>query len=112
MLNQYQPRSKSYNKEANPNNGTTYDNTTYDDYDNDNNNNNGQYEYHKNTGVRKSGVYKHTEVLENIGVQIYDSNDDNPNDNNSNNNNINHSYYNKCDEDQSYYDDKNNDDPS
>lgn len=69
ILNQYQPRSKSYNKEASLEDGTTDDDTTYNDDSNDNNNNNEQYKYCKNTGVCKTGVCKHIEVLETTRVQ-------------------------------------------
>ena len=54
-LNQYQPRSKSY-EVASPYNGTTDDNTYNINDDDDNNSHDKQYEYRDNTGVRKTGV--------------------------------------------------------
>ena len=107
MLNQYQPRSKS-TEVASPYDGTTDDDTIYnivDDDDDDDNNNDEQYEYCNNIGVRETGVCTQIEVLEDTGVQDYNSNNEYPSDDNSNDDNdsnYNYPY-------QSYYDNNNDD---
>ena len=79
MLNQNQPRFKSY-EEASPNDVTTDDDTTYNiNDDDDNNNNNEQYGNHENTGVRNE-QYNNMEVPSETGVQDHNSNDEGLND--------------------------------